>query len=87
MTQKRATLEERVAEGVMKAVARIFKKDVSELTRDTRFFEDLHAKSVNIVELLAVLGDEFEVEIPFMEARKRKTIGEAIDFVVSLRRR
>jgi len=60
---------------------------VSELTRDTRFAEDLHAKSVNIVELIALLENEFGVEIPFMEARRRKTIGEAIDFVVSLRKR
>ena len=81
------TLEERIAVGVMKAIARIFKKDVNELTRDTRFVEDLHAKSVNIVELLAVLQDEFQIEIPFMEARKRQTIGEAIDFVVYLRKR
>ena len=80
-------IEERVAERVMKEVARIFKKDVSELSRDTHFVEDLHAKSVNVVELVAVLENEFEIEIPFMEARRRKTIGEAIDFVVSLRTR
>ena len=82
-----ATLEERIAERVMKEVARIFKKDLSEITRDTRFVEDLHIKSVNLVELIALLENEFGVEIPFMQARRRKTIGEAIDFVVSLRRR
>ena len=81
------TLEERIAERVMKEVARIFKKDVSKLTRDTRFVEDLHIKSVNLVELIALLENEFGVEIPFMQARRRKTIGEAIDFVVSLRMR
>lgn len=81
------TLEERIAERVMKEVARIFKKDVSELTRDTRFVEDLHIKSVNLVELVALLENEFGVGIPFMQARRKKTIGEAIDFVVSLRKR
>jgi len=81
------TLEERIATGVMKAVARVCKKDVSELTRDTRFIEDLKVKSVNIVELIALLENEFEVMIPFGEARRRNTIGEAIDFVVTLRRR
>ena len=81
------TLEERVAERVTKEVARIFKKDVSELTRDTRFAEDLQVKSLNIVELIAVLENEFGVMIPFGEAKRRKTIGEAIDLVVSLRKR
>ena len=79
-------IEDRIAEGVMKAVARIFRKDVSELTLNTRFVEDLHAKSVNIVELIAVLQNEFQIEIPMMKARRQKTIGESINFIVSLRK-
>jgi len=79
-------IEDRIAEGVMKAVARIFRKDVSELTLNTRFVEDLHAKSVNIVELIAVLQNEFQIEIPMMKARRQKTIGESIDFIITLRK-
>ena len=79
-------IEDRIAEGVMKAVARIFRQDVSELTLNTRFVEDLHAKSVNIVELIAVLQNEFQIEIPMMKARRQKTIGESINFIVSLRK-
>ena len=81
------TLEERIATKTMTEVARIFKKDIREITRDTRFVEDLVAKSVNIVELQAVLEDAFGIEIPFMEARKKRTVGEAIDFIIYLRRR
>jgi acyl carrier protein len=80
------TLEDRIEAGVMKEVARIFKKTPGELTRDTRFAEDLHAKSLNIVELVAVLENQFEVMIPYAETRRRKTVGEAIDLVISLRR-
>ena len=79
-------IEDRIAEGVMKAIAKIFRKDVSELSRNTRFLEDLHAKSVNIVEILAVLQNEFQIEIPMMKARRQKTIGESIDFIISLRK-
>ena len=79
-------IEDRIAEGVMKAVARIFRKDVSELTLNTRFVEDLRAKSVNIVELIAVLQNEFQIEIPMMKARRQKTIGESINFIISLRK-
>ena len=69
------TLEERVTEGVIKEVARIFKKDVKQVTRNTRFVEDLDAKSLNIVELVAVLENEFETEIPYAQARRKKTVG------------
>jgi acyl carrier protein len=79
------TLKELIAQRTAEEVARIFKKDVSEITRETRFVEDLHAKSVNIVQMVAVLENEFGVAIPFMEARRRKTVGDAIDFVVALR--
>ena len=79
-------IEDRIAEGVMKAVARIFRKDVSELTLNTRFVEDLRAKSVNIVELIAVLQNEFQIEIPMMKARRQKTIGESINFIINLRK-
>jgi acyl carrier protein len=82
-----ATIEERVEEKVLTELARIFKKDVSELNRDTRFAEDLQVKSLNIVEFIAILENEFGVMIPFGEAKRRKTIGEAIDLVVSLRKR
>jgi acyl carrier protein len=74
------TIEERV----MEVVARVFRKDANELTKDTRFIEDLHAKSLNIIELTAVLEDEFDISIPSAEARKRKTIGEAIALIESL---
>jgi acyl carrier protein len=80
-------IEEKIAERAMQVIARIFKKDVSELSRDTRFVEDLDAKSVNFAQLVAVLEDEFKVAIPFMEARRKQTVGEAIDFIVYLRTR
>ncbi len=79
MTEDR-TVEERVKA----AVARVFHREVSQLSPDTRFVEDLLAKSLNIIELTAVLEDEFDIEIPGSEARRRKTIGEAIELVQNL---
>ena len=69
---------------MVEAVARIFRKDVSELTPGIRFLEDLHAKSINIVELIAVLQDHFQIEIPMMKVRRQKTIGEAVEFIAGL---
>lgn len=80
------SIEETIARRTTEEVARIFKKDVAEITRETRFVEDLHAKSINVVQLVAVLENEFGVSIPFMETRRRKTVGDAIDFVIALRK-
>ena len=80
-------IEERISKFFLETVARIFRKEVSELSRETRFIEDLQAKSVNIVELVALLQNEFGIEIPMAKVRRRKTVGEAIDFVVELRSR
>ena len=73
-----------VEERVMQAVARVFHRDVSQLSRDTSFVKDLMAKSLNIIELTAVLENEFNIEIPGAEARRRNTVGEAIDLVERL---
>ena len=80
MTTQEQTVEERV----MQIVAKVFRKDVSQINRDTRFIEDLYAKSLNIIELTAVLENEFDIEIPAHEARKNKTVGQAVDLVARL---
>lgn len=77
-------LREEIMEKLIQRTAEVFKKDPSEITPDTRFVEDLKAKSVNIVQIIAVLEDTFDVQINFMEFRRKKTIGEAADFVAQL---
>ena len=76
--------EEKVTQVLLATVARIFMKDTSELSRETRIIEDLQAKSVNIVEIIAVLQNELGVEIPMAKLRRQKTIGAVIDYVVGL---
>lgn len=76
--------DKKIHDTVVEAVARIFRKDVSELTPGIRFLEDLQAKSINIVELVAVLQDHFQIEIPMMKVRRQKTIGEAVEFIAGL---
>ena len=80
MTTQEQTVEERVKQ----IVAKVFRKDVSQISRDTRFIEDLYAKSLNIIELTAVLENEFDIDIPGHEARRNKTVGQAIDLIEKL---
>lgn len=68
--------------GILKdKAAEIFGSDPSALSADTRFVEDLHCKSVNIVQFASTFEDEYEVEVPFMELNKAKTFGEAAKLI------
>ena len=75
------TIQEEVVGILCKKAAAIFGIDASTLNKDTRFFEDLDCKSVNMVQLCAALEDEFEVEIPFAAFDDIKTFGDAGDFI------
>ena len=62
-------------------VARSYKKDVSEITADTRF-DDFKVASVVFVGLIASLEDEFDVMISITEASsKAKTVGELAELI------
>ena len=51
------------------------------LTDDASFIDDLGADSLDIVELVMELEEEFEITIPDDQAEKIKTVGEAIDYI------
>ena len=68
---------------IKKIVALEFKKNENELSRDIRFLEDLFAKSIQIVEMCALMEMKFDIEIPLSEVRENKTIGQAIDYIVA----
>ena len=52
-----------------------------EVTPEASFVEDLGADSLDTVELVMALEEEFETEIPDEEAEKITTIKEAIDYI------
>ena len=54
-----------------------------EVTSEASFVEDLGADSLDTVELVMALEEEFETEIPDEEAEKITTVKEAIDYIVS----
>ncbi len=70
-----------VEEKVRKIIAEQFGLKPEELRDDMSFAEDLMAESVDIVELIAALEDEFGIEIPEEEAQQNKTVGEAIEYM------
>ena len=77
-------LKEEILEKIIQRAAQLFKKSPGELSPDTKWVEDLKAKSVNYVQVIAILEDAFDVQINFMEFRRKKTLGEAAEFVAQL---
>jgi acyl carrier protein len=77
-------LREEILQKIIKKASTLFGKNPDEMNENTRFVEDLNAKSANYVQIISVLEDEYDVEITFMEFRRKKTFGEAADFVVQL---
>lgn len=53
------------------------------LKPDTRFLDDLGADSLDIVEIVMELEEEFEVTIPEEDAERIQTVGEAISYIES----
>ena len=54
-----------------------------DVQRDASFVEDLGADSLDTVELVMALEEEFETEIPDEEAEKITTVKEAIDYILA----
>ncbi len=54
-----------------------------EVTNEASFVDDLGADSLDTVELVMALEEEFDTEIPDEEAEKINTVQQAIDFVNS----
>jgi len=54
-----------------------------EVKTDSRFVEDLGADSLDLVELIMAMEEEFEAEIPDEEAERIQTVGDAIRYIES----
>ncbi len=72
---------ESLEEKVIQIVCEQLTVDKGELSRETSFVNDLNADSLDTVELVMELEDEFDLTIPDEEAEKLKTVGEAIDYI------
>ena len=53
-----------------------------QVTEDAKFVEDLGADSLDQVELIMALEDEFSLKIPEEDAEKLLTVGAAVDYVL-----
>ena len=72
---------EEIQAKVVKIISEQLGKDESEITMSSNFIEDLDADSLDTVELVMALEEEFEVDIPDEAAEKITTVQSAVDFI------
>ncbi|HJO36725.1 MAG: acyl carrier protein [Pseudomonadota bacterium] len=70
-----------VEERVKKIIVEQLGVKEEEVTSEASFVDDLGADSLDTVELVMALEEEFETEIPDEEAEKLTTVGDAIDYI------
>ncbi|MGE0002104.1 MAG: acyl carrier protein [Fimbriimonadaceae bacterium] len=70
-----------VSERVIKVTCAQLNKQPSEVTAESAFMEDLGADSLDVVEIVMALEDEFGVEIPDTDVTNIKTVGDAAEYV------
>jgi len=70
-----------VEERVVKIVAEQLGVNESEVSKGSSFVNDLGADSLDTVELVMALEEEFDCEIPDEEAEKITTVQQAIDYI------
>ena len=72
-----------VEERVKKLICEQLGVKEDEVKSDASFVEDLGADSLDTVELVMALEEEFETEIPDEEAEKITTVKEAVDYILA----
>ncbi len=73
-----------VEEQVKNIVRDQFGVSLEDLTRETHLVNDLNADSLDGVEVLMDVEDEFEISIPDKDAEALKTIGQIVDYVTNI---
>ena len=70
-----------IREKVVDLIAKSFKLDPATITDEKSFQDDLGADSLETVELVMALEEEFGIEISDEDAEKIRTVGDALKFI------
>ena len=70
-----------IADRVKQIIVEQLGVDAAEVTPSAHFVNDLGADSLDTVELVTALEEEFDTEIPDEQAEKIQTVGQAIEYI------
>lgn len=79
-------MSEETKERVIKIVAEQLGCEEESITLESKFIDDLGADSLDTVELVMALEDEFNCEIPDEEAEKITSVGDALNYIAELQK-
>ncbi len=68
-------------EKVKKIIVEQLGVEEDEVNMESSFIDDLGADSLDIVELIMALEEEFDIEIPDSEAEKIASVGDAVNYI------
>ncbi|WKZ57334.1 MAG: acyl carrier protein [Bdellovibrionota bacterium] len=74
---------EEITERIKSIIVEQLGVSMEEVTPEASFIEDLGADSLDIVELIMALEEEYEMEIPDEDAEKIQTVQDVINYVTS----
>ncbi len=72
-----------IFEKLVEILAEQLDTDKESMTADTKIADDLGADSLDLVDLLMSIEDEFEIEIPDEDVEGLQTIGEVADYIAA----
>jgi acyl carrier protein len=74
-------MAENIEERVKNIIVEQLGVDAADVNENAQFVNDLGADSLDTVELIMALEEEFDIEIPDEKAEKIKTVGEALNHI------
>ncbi len=78
-----AASRDEVFERIKEVLADRLSVEEADITEEANFQEDLDADSLDLVEMIMELEDQFGLKIPDEDAQKIQTVGQAVDYVTS----
>lgn len=79
--RKKGRIVSMVYDKVIDIVANQFDVEREELSAETDFVDDLRADSLDVVELIMALEDEFEIEVPDDQMESVRTVGDVVSYL------
>ena len=73
--------EQEIYDKIVDLITDKFEVEADSISKATSFSDDLDADSIDLVEFVLELEEEFDAEIPDEDAEKITTVGEAVDYI------